>query len=78
MYYLCHPNNGQSFQKPSTSTLRSQMAFHFLMFKYKQTSFEEILKTEKDQGKQEKKSQRIMMNWGGGESYKMSLTSVFS
>lgn len=55
MYYLCHPNNGQSFQKPSTSTLRSQMAFHFLMFKYEQTSFEEILKTDKDQGKQEKK-----------------------
>lgn len=54
MYYLCHPNNGQSFQKPSTSTLRSQMAFHFLMFKYEQTSFEEILKTDKDQGKQEK------------------------
>lgn len=55
MYYLCHPNNGQSFQKPSTSTLRSQMAFHFLMFKYEQTSFEEILNIDKDQGKQEKK-----------------------
>lgn len=31
------------------------MAFHFLMFKYEQTSFEEILNIDKDQGKQEKK-----------------------